>query len=67
LLVNPQTDQEGYKLRSISEKCDFNNEMQYFIQFFPMQGRTPKEIHALLTETLAYSLPGQGKDLSAPL
>jgi len=27
----------------------------------------PKEIHAILTETLACFLPGQAKDLSAPL
>ena len=33
----------------------------------PMQGKAPKEIHAILTETLACFLPGQAKDLSAPL
>ena len=27
----------------------------------------PKEIHSILTETLACFLPGQAKDLSAPL
>ena len=27
----------------------------------------PKEIHAILTETLACLLPGRAKDLSAPL
>jgi len=27
----------------------------------------PKEIHAILTETLASFLPGRAKDLSAPL
>jgi len=35
--------------------------------FFFLQGKAQKEIHAILTETLAYFLPGQAKDLSAPL
>jgi len=35
--------------------------------FFFLQGKTPKEIHAILTETLACVLPGRAKDLSAPL
>jgi hypothetical protein len=34
--------------------------------FFFLQRKAPKEIHAILTETLAF-LPGQAKDLSAPL
>jgi len=34
--------------------------------FFFLQGKAPKEIHAILTETLACSLPGRAKDLSAP-
>jgi len=34
---------------------------------FSLQGKAPKEIHAILTETLACFLPGQAKDLSAPL
>ena len=32
-----------------------------------MQGKAPKEIQAILTETLACFLPGRAKDLSAPL
>ena len=32
-----------------------------------LQGKAPKEIHAILTETLACFLPGRAKDLSAPL
>jgi len=32
-----------------------------------LQGKAPKEIHAILTETLACYLPGRAKDLSAPL
>jgi len=35
--------------------------------FFLLQGKTPKEIHVILTETLACFLPGGAKDLSAPL
>ena len=32
-----------------------------------VQGKAPKEIHAILTEALACFLPGRAKDLSAPL
>ena len=35
--------------------------------FFFLQGKAPKEIHTILTETLARFLPGQAKDLSALL
>ena len=35
--------------------------------FFFLHGKNPKEIHAILTETLACFLPGRSKDLSAPL
>jgi len=34
--------------------------------FFSLQGKAPKEMHAILTETLAYFLPRRAKDLSAP-
>ena len=34
--------------------------------FFFLQGKAPKGIHAILTETLACFLPGRAKDLSAP-
>ena len=33
----------------------------------PLQGKVPKEIHAILTETLACFLPGRAKDISASL
>jgi len=47
---------------------DFNNiETGAVIKFFFLQGKVPKEIHAILTETLAYFLPGPAKVLSAPL
>ena len=35
--------------------------------FFFLQGKAPKEIHTILTETLACFLPGRAKDLSASL
>ena len=35
--------------------------------FSSLHGKAPKEIHAILTETLACFLPGRAKDLSAPL
>jgi len=47
---------------------DFNNiETRAVIKYFFLQGKVPKEIHAILTETLAYLLPGRAKDLSATL
>ena len=47
---------------------DFNNiEKRAVIKFVFLQGKAPKEIHAILTETLACFLPGRAKDLSAPL
>ena len=35
--------------------------------FFSPQGKAPKEIHAIPRETLSCFLPGQAKDLSAPV
>ena len=48
---------------------DFNNiEARVVIKFFFfLLGKAPKEIHAILTETLACFIPGRSKDLSAPL
>jgi len=37
------------------------------IKLFFLQGKAPKEIHAIMTETLTYFLPGRAKDLSAPV
>jgi len=34
---------------------------------FFLQGKAPKEIHAILTETLACFLLGRAKDFSAPM
>jgi hypothetical protein len=47
---------------------DFNNiKTRAVIKLFFLQGKAPKEIHAILTETLAFFLPSWTKDLPAPL
>ena len=52
----------------IRDSRDFNNmEMQAVVKSVFPQGKALKEIHAILTETLACFLPGWAKDLSAPL
>jgi hypothetical protein len=55
--------------QAVRDARDFNNiETITFIKlFFLLQGKAPKEIHAILTETLDFFLPGRTKDLSAPL
>ena len=55
--------------KHVRDARDFNNmETRSVIKFFfSLQGKSPKEIHAILTETSAYFLPGRAKDLSAPL
>ena len=46
----------------------FNNiETRAVIKFCFLQGKAPKETHAILRETLACLLPGRAKDLSALL
>jgi len=52
----------------VRDARDFNNiETPAVIKFPFLQGKAPKEIHAILTETLACFLPGRAKDLSAPV
>ena len=56
--------------KNIRDARDFNNiqtraVIKFF--FFFLQGKAPKEIHAILTETLVCFLPGRANDLSAPL
>ena len=66
-LVRPGRKQARKYVR---DARDFNNiEKRAVIKFFFifLQGKAPKEIHAILTEILAYFLPGRAKDLSAPL
>jgi len=54
--------------KHVRDVRDFNNiETRAVIKFLFLQGKAPKEIHAILTEILACFLPGRAKDLSAPL
>jgi len=54
--------------KHIRDARDFNNiETRAIIGVFFLQGKAPKEIHAVLTETLACFLPGRAKDLPAPV
>jgi len=64
-LVRPGRKQAPKHVRNAR---DFNNiETRSFIRFFfPMQGKAPKEIHAILTETLVCFLPGRAKDYQQP-
>jgi len=53
----------------VRDAHDFNNieTLAVLKIFFFLQDKAPKEIHAILTETLTCFLPGRAKDLSAPL
>ena len=52
--------------KHVRDARNFNNiETQAFINFFFLHSKAPKEIHAIVTETLACFLPGRAKDLSA--
>ena len=54
--------------KDVRDARDFNKiETWAVINFFPQQGKVPKEIHAILSETLDCFLPGRDKDLSTPL
>jgi len=54
--------------KHVRDARDFNNiERRDVIKLFFLQGKAPKEIHAILTEILACFLPDRAKDLSAPL
>jgi len=53
--------------KHVGDARDFNNiETRAVIKFSFLQGKAPKEIHAILTETLVCFLPVRAKDLSAP-
>jgi len=55
--------------KHVRDARDFNSiETRAVIKFFFfLQGKVPKEIHTILTETLLCFLPGRAKDLPAPL
>jgi len=69
VLISPQPDQEGNKLGSMSgtRAISTTSRRELSSKFFFLQGKAPKEIHAILIETLSCFLPGRAKDLSAPL
>ena len=69
MLISPYPDQEGNKLGSMSgtRAISTTSRRELSSSFFFMRRKAPKEIHAILTETLACFLPGWAKDLSAPL
>ena len=69
LLISPYP-RPGMKQarKHVRDALDFNNiETRAVIKLFSEHGKAPKEIHAILTETLACFLPGQVKDLSETL
>ena len=54
--------------KHVRDARDFNKiETRAVIKFLFLQDKAPKEIHAILTETLACFLPSRDKDLLAPL
>jgi len=54
--------------KRVREASDFNKiETRAGIKFLFLQGKAPKEIYVILTETLACFLPGRSKELSALL
>ena len=54
--------------KHVRDVRDFNKiETRDVIKLLFLQGKAPKEIHAILTETLVCFLPGRAKDLSVPL
>jgi len=64
-LARPGRKQAPKHVRDVR---DFNKiETRAFIKFLLLEGKAPKEIHTILTETLACFLPGRARDLSAPL
>jgi hypothetical protein len=66
LLISPYPDQEGIKLGSMSgTRAISTTSRRGLSSFFFLQGKAPKEIHAILTETVACFFPGWAKDLSA--
>jgi len=63
-LARPGRKETG---KHVSDERDFNNMETRDVKFFFIQGKAPKEIHVILTETLTCFFPGRAKDLSAHL
>jgi len=53
--------------KHVGDTSDINNIEERAVKLFFLQGKAPKEIHTILTETLACFLPGWAKDSSALL
>jgi len=53
--------------KRVREARYFNKIETRAVKFLFLQGKAPKEIQAILTETLACFLHGRAKDISAPL
>ena len=64
MLISHYPDKEGNNLGSMSgDARDFNNiETRAIVKCIFLQSKAPKEIHAILKETLACFLPGRDKD-----
>jgi len=65
-LVRPGRKQLGSMSGTLAISTASRRELSSRFFFF-FQGKALKEIHAILTETLACFLPARAKDLSAPL
>jgi len=63
-LARPGRKQARKHVRDVR---DFNSIETRDVKFLFLQGKAPKEIHAILTETLDCFLPRRANDLSAPL
>jgi len=66
-LAGPGRKQARWHVRDARDFSNIETRAVIKLFFFPLQGKEPKEIHAILTGTLACFLPGRAKDLSAPL
>ena len=54
--------------KHVRDARDFNNiETRAAIKYFFLQGKAPKEIHAILAETLACFLPGRANPLETDM
>jgi len=54
--------------KHVRDARDFNKiETRAVIKFLFLQGKAPKEIDDIVTETLACFLSGRAKDISAPI
>jgi hypothetical protein len=67
VLLSPWTGQEGNKLgRNAGTRAISTTSRRELSSFLFLQGKAPKEILAILTETSACFLPGRA-NLSTPL